>query len=232
LLLLLGVCAGLCGGKYDKHHFSFWNLRGCPGLQDGALSCVGNDFCLCCNCSLGCGFAGHVKRMLFRLWVLMAGLVFGVMLIGPALMVGLVCSPCLYWWRKRRQEAKRLLEEQRAREREERRRRRRERAIARDVIDEDGRVLTPEERRERRAKRRREAEEKEQRETEEAIRLSQMEAGTGQQAGGGSPAVMETVKLVERPEREGAAAGSGDAGTGRTLADVAAPRMSHVIEIR
>ena len=205
------------------------------GCRDGALSCIGNDFCLCCNCSLGCGLAGRVKRALFRIWVLTAGVVVGGLMLVPALLLGLVCSPCLYWWRKRKLEAKRLQDEQRAQEREERRKRRRERAIARDLIDETGRVLTPEERRDRRAKRRREAEEKEQRETEEAIRLSQLEAGAAQpgetRLAPVSPSPFEAVKLGERAEREGAAA-PGEAVTPQTLADVAAPRVSHVIEIR
>ena len=162
----------LCGRKYTKHHFAFWNLRGCPGLQDGSLSCIGNDAVLCFNCGCGCGCAGMVKRSLFKLWVVFTMVIFAVVFSAPGAVFALVCSPCLWWkWKKYKKEKADRAAAREA-ERVERRRRRRERQLARDEIDETGRVLSPEERRARRAKRRADREAKEAKELEEVIQRS------------------------------------------------------------
>ena len=174
----------LCGQKYGKHHFAPWNLRGCPGLQDGSLSCIGNDRVLCFDCGCGCGCAGAVKRALFKLWVVFTMAVFAIVFTVPGAVLGLLCSPCLWWKWKRYKRDKAARAAARDAEREERRRRRRERALARGEIDESGRVLTAEERRARRAKLRKEREEAEARELEAAIKLSQMDSGDVQQPGG------------------------------------------------
>ena len=164
----------LCGRQYGKHHFAFWNLRGCPGLQDGSLSCLGNDFVCCFNCGCGCGCAGLVKRAIFKLWVVFTMLVFAAVFSAPAAVLGLLCSPCLWWkWKKYKAE-KQARRDAREAERRERRRRRRERQIARDEIDEDGRVLSPEERRARRLKRREALEAKQ---LAEALKASQADQG-------------------------------------------------------
>ena len=167
----------LCSRKYGKHHFAPWNLRGCPGLQDGSMSCIGNDKILCFNCGCGCGCAGAVKRGLFKLWVVFTMVVFALVFTAPGAVLGLLCSPCLWWrWKKyKRDKAARAAA--REAERVERRRRRRERALARGEIDESGRVLSAEERRARRATLRAELLEKEAKELEEAIKLSQLEGG-------------------------------------------------------
>ena len=160
----------LCCRRYSKHHFAFWNLFGCPGLQDGSLSWLGNDRVCCVDCGCGCGCAGVVKRAIYRVWLVFTMGVLSVALAVPTLLGALACAPCLVWrWRKHKQ-AKRERREQRDRERAERQKRRRERALARDEIDETGRVLEPHERRERRRLRR---EAMERKEVEEAIRLSQ-----------------------------------------------------------
>ena len=178
----------LCSRRYTKHHFAFWNLWGCPGLQDGGLSWLGNDRVCCMDCGFGCGCAGMVKRFMFRLWILFSIGVVGVVFALPAMLGALLCGPCLVWrWRKH-QKAKRERREQREREREERQKRRRERALARDEIDETGRVLSPEERRERR-RLRREAQEK--KEMEEAIRLSQLDVTVAGRSNGDGSTVVE-----------------------------------------
>jgi hypothetical protein len=162
----------LCGREYGKYHFAFWNLRGCPGLQDGSLSCIGNDAVLCFNCGCGCGCAGFVKMSLFKVWVVFTMVVFTAVFSVPGAVVALVCSPCLWWkWKKYKKEKADRAAAREA-ERVERRKRRRERQLARDEIDETGRVLSPEERRARRAKRRADREAQEARELEEAIQRS------------------------------------------------------------
>ena len=178
----------LCQRRYTKHHFAFWNLGGCPGLQDGSLSWLGNDRICCMDCGCGCGCAGALKRFIFRLWVLFTIGITSLVLAVPAVLGALVCGPCLVWrWRKH-QKAKRERRAVRERERQERHRRRRERAIARDEIDETGRVLSPEERRERRRLRREAAEKKEM---EEALRLSQLDVTVVAPSSGGEFVIVE-----------------------------------------
>ena len=176
----------LCSRRYTKHHFALWNLFGCPGLQDGSLSWLGNDRVCFMDCGCGCGCAGVVKRFVFRLWMMVSIGFMSVVFAVPAMLGALVCGPCLVWrWRKH-QKAKRERRERRERERQERQKRRRERAIARDEIDETGRVLSPEERRERRRVRREAAEKKE---LDEAIRISQLDVAVVERPSGGGPLV-------------------------------------------
>jgi len=57
----------MCKGKYSYNHFKPWNLWGCPGGQTGGLAILGDDRCCCFNCSCGCGLAGKLKRLIFKL---------------------------------------------------------------------------------------------------------------------------------------------------------------------
>jgi len=60
----------MCRGKYSSIHYNPFNIFGCPGLQDGGLTWLGDDSCFGVNCGCGCGVLGFFKRILFRLLLL------------------------------------------------------------------------------------------------------------------------------------------------------------------
>ncbi len=87
----------LCGAKYSGIHFNPLNLFGCPGLQSNSLSWIGNDSCCGVDFSCGCGVAGFLKRIFFRISLLLLyviGVAIGLpilIIFGPILMMREYC---------------------------------------------------------------------------------------------------------------------------------------------
>ncbi len=113
----------LCLSQYSEHHFSWWNLRGCPLLHLDRFSWLADDRCCGMRCSCGCGCAGILKRTCLR--VLLAFVYLLLFLV--ALPFLLLLSPYLIYRyvhgaprRAHRRELKvkneRMLEEQRRRQ--------------------------------------------------------------------------------------------------------------------